>query len=146
MAVALDRPFADERVAAAFDGYAPEVRARLLQLRRLIFETAESTPGVGPLTETLKWGQPSYATVSGAGSPIRIDQLKSGQGHAAYFHCQTDLVATFREHYADSLTFEGKRAILLSDAEAPPEAELRHCLALALTYHLRKGARRRTRA
>ena len=54
--------FADPAVAAVFAAYPAELRDRLMALRRLIFETAATTEGVGPLEETLKWGQPSYLT------------------------------------------------------------------------------------
>jgi hypothetical protein len=111
----------------------------LLALRRLIFETAKATGGVGALEEALKWGQPSYLTTeSESGSTIRIDQVKSQAGqYAVYFHCQTDLVETFRELYPE-LRYSGNRAILLDASEKVPETALRHCVALALTYHARK--------
>ncbi len=38
-----------------FDGYPAPVKAKLLALRRLIFEAAKTTKGVGALEETLKW-------------------------------------------------------------------------------------------
>lgn len=99
----------------------------------------KSTEGVGALEEALKWGQPSYLTTeSKSGSTIRIDQVKADAGqYAVYFHCQTDLVETFRELYPE-LRFDGNRAILLRADETLPDAALRHCVALALTYHLRK--------
>ena len=46
--------FGDARVAALFKAYPPGVRAKLMALRALVFDTAETTPGVGRLTETLK--------------------------------------------------------------------------------------------
>ena len=58
-------------------------------------------------------------------------------GYAVYFHCQTDLVETFRELYPE-LRYGGNRSILLDAGEKLPEAALRHCVALALTYHVRK--------
>ena len=126
-------------IDAVFDAYPKPVKAKLLALRRLIFDTAKSTKGVGALEEALKWGQPSYLTPdTKSGSTIRIDQVKSSAGqYAVYFHCQTDLVETFRELYPE-LSFSGNRAILLDAADKLPEAKLRHCVALALTYHLRK--------
>jgi len=36
------------------------------------------------------------------------------------------------------LRYGGNRSILLNAAEDIPGPELRHCVALALTYHLRK--------
>ena len=82
----------------------------MLALRRLIFDTARTTKGVGALQETLKWGQPSYLTPqTNSGSTIRIDQVKSAAGqYAVYFHCQTDLVETFRELYPTQLRYRGQ--------------------------------------
>ena len=131
---------ADSAVEAVFSAYPSPVRAKLLALRRLIFDTARTTSGVGALEEALKWGQPSYLTSeSKSGSTIRIDQVKTEAGqYAVYFHCQTDLVETFRELYPE-LRYGGNRSILLNAADKLlPEAALRHCVALALTYHLRK--------
>jgi hypothetical protein len=73
--------FGDARVASRFKAYPPGLRARLLTLRALVFDTAARTEGVGRLTETLKWGQPSYLTEeTGSGSTVRIDRLKKGDG------------------------------------------------------------------
>lgn len=114
------------------------VAAMLVKLRELVFETAAETPAIGDLAESLKWGQPSYTpTKPNIGSSIRLDATPDGSA-AAYFICHTNLVDRFRELYADSLTFEGNRAILL-DPEAPlPEVELKHCFAMALTYKLKR--------
>src|ERR1700712_2991808 len=130
----------DPAVDAVFAAYPKPLKAKLLALRRLIFDTAAATKGVGELEETLKWGQPSYLTsATKSGSTIRIDQVKgSVNQYAVYFHCQTDLVATFRELYPNELTFAGNRAVIFNADDGVPEAELRHCLGLALTYHLRK--------
>jgi hypothetical protein len=133
------KPSRGSAVEAQFADYPAPVKAKLLALRKLIFDTAKATQGVGALEEALKWGQPSYLTPeSKSGSTIRIDQVKASPGqYAIYFHCQTDLVETFRELYP-KLSYSGNRAILLNAANKMPEAELRHCVALALTYHLRK--------
>ena len=132
-------------VDAVFEAYPRLVQAKLLALRRLIFDTAKTTKGVGALEEALKWGQPSYLTTeSKSGSTVRIDQLKTEPGgYAVYFHCQTDLVETFRELYPE-LRYGGNRSILLDAGEKLPEAALRHCIALALTYHARKKAGNRS--
>jgi uncharacterized protein DUF1801 len=126
-------------VEAVFDACPAPVRARLKALRKLIFDTAKATKGVGRIEEALKWGQPSYLTAeTGSGSTIRIDRVKSADDQVAvFFHCQTNLVETFRELYPE-LSYSGNRAILLDATGKLPEAELRHCVALALTYHLRK--------
>jgi hypothetical protein len=136
------KPWADvpeAAVDAVFDAYPKPVRARLKALRRLILATAKRTAGVGRLQETLKWGQPSYLTPeTKAGSTVRIDQVKSAAGqYAVYFHCQTNLVETFRKLYP-ALKYGGNRSILLDANDDVPEPELRHCVALALTYHLNR--------
>jgi hypothetical protein len=139
--------FSEPAVEAVFRAYPAPVRTKLLALRRLILDTAKTTTGVGALEETLKWGQPSYLTTeTKSGSTIRIDQVKSAANqYAVYFHCQTDLVATFRELYPREFSFGGNRSILLNTGDEIDQPALRHCLALALTYHLnkRKPARKR---
>jgi len=131
---------ADRAIEAVFEAYPQPVKSRLLALRRLILDTAKTTKGVGALEEALKWGQPSYLTTeSKSGSTIRIDHVKAEAGrYAVYFHCQTDLVETFRELYPE-LRYGGNRSIILDAGEKLPEKALRHCVALALTYHLGKG-------
>ena len=133
-------PFSDDQVDAVFAGYAEPVRARLLALRDLIFMTAAETDGVGQLVETLKWGQPAYLTERPrTGSTIRIDALKgTDTGYAMFVHCQTALVSTYREIYPDTFRFDGNRALLFSADLAVPEEPLKHCIALALTYHRRR--------
>jgi Domain of unknown function (DU1801) len=132
--------FEEPRVAAVFDSYPPAVRAKLLAIRKLIFDTARRTEGVGSLTETLKWGQPSYLTVeTKSGSTIRVDKIKGSDRRCAiYFHCQTSLVETFRALYPSTLRFEGNRSIVLEADEDLPTDALAHCIAMALTYHLSK--------
>lgn len=127
-------------VRAVFNSYPKPIKQKLLSLRELILDTALTTRGVGKLEETLKWGQPSYLTVeSGSGSTVRIDAVKSQPGqYAIYFHCQTNLVETFRELYPTQLKYGGNRSILLHVNDDVPEETLRHCVSLALTYHQKK--------
>ncbi len=56
-------PFQKPEIAALFDAYPEALKDRLLALRQLIFDTASAIEAVGPLEETLKWGQPSYTTL-----------------------------------------------------------------------------------
>jgi Domain of unknown function (DU1801) len=125
-------------VDAVFKAYPRPAKAKLLALRRLIFDTAKATKGVGRVEEALKWGQPSYLTPeTKSGSTVRIDHV-AGKQVAIYFHCQTDLVATFRELYPEKWSYGGNRCILLNAQDKVDEKALRHCIALALTYHLNK--------
>ena len=130
------KSFGDKAVAAVFEAYPAGLRRKLIALRELIFKVASATEGVGRLTETLKWGQPSYLTQqSGSGSTVRIDRLRKGDGYAIYFHCQSGLVDQFRRIYPKTFRYEGKRAILFDQSEHVPTRALGHCIGLALTHH-----------
>lgn len=134
--------------AAAFAAYPPRMRGKLMALRRLIFKTAANTDGVGPLEETLKWGEPSYVTAqSGSGSTLRLGWKKSRPAqYAIYFNCQTTLVATFKTMFPDDFRFEGNRAIVFEEHEALPMDSLAICIGAALTYKLRRKPMHRGQA
>jgi hypothetical protein len=139
------KPFTDAAVESVFDAYPRDVRKSLMEVRRLIFDTAAASAGVGELEETLRWGEPSYLTSqSKSGSMVRMHwKASDGDHYKIYFHCQTNLVATFRELYPGELQFDGNRSIRLKRSAAIPVDALRHCIGLALTYHLDRRARNR---
>lgn len=125
-----------QELRSAFDAVPDDVRRRWIELRELVLETAAQTEGAGPVTESLKWGEPSYAVRSG--TPIRLGWKPSSPGIVRLLvHCQTDLVARWRELYGETLTFEGTRAIALPLVGKLPREELTHCIAMALTYKRR---------
>ena len=135
------KPFADPAVEAVFKACPPALRKRMLALRAIVFEVAASTPGVGELQETLKWGEPAYLTAqSKSGSTIRMAPRKgSATQYALYFNCQTTLVDTFRTMFSTEFSYEGNRAIV-PDADHPVAADaLRFCIGMALTYHRRSA-------
>lgn len=124
-------------VATVFDGYAPGMRARLLELRRLILATASATQGIGPVEETLKWGEPAYLTPeSKSGSTIRIAPLRGAtEEYGLFFICQTSLVETFRQWFPTGLRFEANRAIVFHVDDPLPMEAVGECIRAALTYH-----------
>jgi Domain of unknown function (DU1801) len=136
----LMKPFKDSAVERTFETYPPRVRRKLLTLRELIFRTAASTEGVGELQETLKWGEPAYVTAqSKSGSTFRLAWKKSTPAqYAMYFHCQTNLIETFRTLFPSEFKFEGDRAIVFDEGDIVPIDSLRLCIVAALTYHRRK--------
>ena len=112
-------------IRAIFDSYPEPARSQLLALRDLIFQVA----GDAPVTETLKWGQPSYRAPKG--SPIRLGVTKEG-AVALYAICTTTLIETFRQGPGAHLTFEKTRAVL----PRPDQLDtLRPLIAHVLTYH-----------
>jgi hypothetical protein len=130
-------------VAKVFDAYPETMRQKLMALRTLILEVAANTDGVGPLEETLKWGEPSYLTsASKSGTTIRIHSTGADR-YGLYVNCRTNLIDTYRSLYPDAFVYEGDRAVVMPlDAPLPVEP-LDHCIALALTYHRRKAKSRR---
>lgn len=135
--------FSNPSVAAAFAAFPDALRPRLLALRDLILETARATRGVGAIAETLKWGEPAYLPKAPrVGTTLRINALKGSRDrYAIYFNCRTSLVESFRELYPDRFSFLGNRAIVFAIGDRLPRQALRHCIALALTYHLDSRAR-----
>jgi hypothetical protein len=132
-------------IADAIAAFPLAVRSRMLALRTMIREVADATPGVGPLTETLKWGQPAFLTsATGSGTTLCLGTDKNAPEQVKlYVPCQTDLIEQFRTHYADNLNYSGKRAVTPGDLGPSEEAALRHCIALALTYQARRKTRSR---
>ena len=114
------------------------MRALKQKLRALIFETAREIAGMGPLAQGLKWGEPSYTPQkAGIGSSVRIAE-RPGERMALLFICHTGLVERFRELYPDRLEFEGNRALIFAAGSKLPVTEIKHCIAMALTYHRAK--------
>ena len=107
-------------------------------LKALIQVVAAAAPEIGRLEESLKWGEQSFTPAKpNIGSSVRIARRKDGD-LALMFICHTNLVEEFRGLYPDTLEFEGNRAVVLARDAAPDRNALAHCIALALTYKLRK--------
>jgi hypothetical protein len=121
-------------VAAVFKNYPEEVRDKMQRLRALIIETAEETPSVNAMEETLKWGEPSYITKTG--STLRMDwKAKSTEQYALYFQCSSRLIETFRVVFEEDFLFEANRAIVFKLNQKLPIEQLKECIKAALTYH-----------
>ncbi len=128
-------------VARAFASYPDEIREELLNLRRLILETAEETPGVGTVEESLKWGQPSYRpSEPKIGSSVRIAPTPKDDRYdfAMFFICHTNLVSDFKALFGDTFAYDGERALLFRVGDPVPRNAVAQCVEMALTYHLTK--------
>ena len=106
----------------------------------MILDEAARHPEIGELRETLKWGQPGYLPVKPRiGTTIRIGRHSTDAGKVGlYFNCNSSLADDYKQLYPGVFEYEGRRAILLGLTGALEEKPLRHCIALALTYHLNK--------
>jgi hypothetical protein len=131
----------DPAVKAVFAAYPQEMRYALEELRATILDVAGAIRAVGQVEESLKWGQPAYRPVSPrTGTTIRVGPMpNSDTDYALFFHCQTSLAADFEALYPGVFRIVDKRALVFSLGDVPPELPLRHCIGIALTYHLREG-------
>lgn len=126
-------PFASDAVAHAFDTFPTPARKRLLELREIIGEVASNEADCSPLSETLKWGQPSY--LSPVGSTVRLGTMSAHPEYVAvFFTCSTRLVTTFKMVFNGAFIFEANRAILIPIKGDYPKQELEGCLVAALRY------------
>ena len=92
-------------VDAVFAGYPDIVKDKMLELRKLVIETADEIEGLSHLEETLKWGEPSYLAKNG--STLRMDwKAKNPNQYALYFNCNSSLVETFKMIYGDLFKYE----------------------------------------
>lgn len=95
--------------------------------------------GVGAIAETVKRGDPAHLPPAPrVGTTLRINGVKGDAArYALYFHCRTSLRETFGALYPATFRLGGRRAILFDVGDRIPRRALRHCVALALPYHLR---------
>ncbi|MEH6455218.1 MAG: DUF1801 domain-containing protein [Cocleimonas sp.] len=119
-------------VKQKFETYPDDVSFLLHNIRDLILRVAKDE-GILDLTETLKWGQPSY--ISNIGSVVRFDwSANLPDQYCIFFNCNTTLVETFKEVFGDTFMYEGNRAIVLKKEQTVPLKELEHCISLSLRY------------
>ncbi len=143
----------NEAVRKKFESYPSDIRPKLEFLRSLILEVAQNTDSVGEIEEMLKWGEPAYLTlpswletkaggrkkVKASGTTLRIDwKPKSPNQYAIYVNCKTNLIDSYNSLFPGVFVFEGSRALVFDLEQEIPEEELRICIQMALTYHLKK--------
>jgi len=130
----MPKPLPDN-VDAVFTTYPAKVRKQLVRMRKTIFKAATNAGVAADVEETLKWGEPSY--LGPKGSAVRLSwKPKDPDRYRLCFHCQTTLVATFREIHPDAFSYEDNRAIVFDVADSSPfPGELVDCIGAALRYH-----------
>lgn len=123
----------ENAVQAKFNSYPEKAQTQLLKIREAILELGREE-NIGKVTETLKWGQPSY--LAKKGSTVRIDWAPNSPEYiSVYFNCQSSLVETFKEIYPNCFQFVGNRQLVLPISEQAPSPELISCISMALRYH-----------
>lgn len=131
-----NHPIEDLAVAALYKSYPEPVRAKLIQLRQMIYTLAEEDEHIGTVEETLKWGVPSYQTKAPkSGTPVRLQWLETKAQYGIFVHCQTTLIESFKPS-CTGLKYDKNRGILFHQNEEFPEGDIEVFLRSALTYHL----------
>ncbi|MGB0844087.1 MAG: DUF1801 domain-containing protein [Alphaproteobacteria bacterium] len=122
------------------DAYPANARNTALKLRDCIFSVADERR-VGLLTETLKWGEPSYLTEqTKAGSTVRLGwSAKRPDVVGLFFNCNTNLVDRFRQLFPTSFEYIGNREIRIPIGTINDIESLEVCIGMALTYHRDKS-------
>lgn len=128
-------PFVNSSVENVYNDYAPDQKKALLELRELVFETANELQKVEEVEEALKWSQPSFITKTG--STIRIDKIKDSEDVAMYFICTTHLVDKFSDVYPGVFNYVKGRSIYFEIGKPYDKEALKHCIGMALTYKLK---------
>lgn len=130
-------PVCDAAVGEVFESIDQNCRSLLFGVRDLILATANELD-VGPLLETLKWGDPAYLTPSGSGTTIRLNATRDiPHRPSLFFNCKTNLVTAFRAQFPGVFEFRSDRQLVLAPEAPLPIDELRVCVVAALTYHRR---------
>ncbi|MBD1544800.1 DUF1801 domain-containing protein [Roseibium aggregatum] len=125
-------------VADYLSGCPAAVRKGLMDLRALGYQVAGEDARIGPLHETLKWGEPSYLTdVTRSGTTLRLAAKKTmPDTYGLFFNCRTSIAERVTDLYPNTFVFDGKRGLLFSAGRELPVEEVKACISLVLTYRL----------
>jgi len=133
------RKFRNHKVKYTLDSYPQVIHDKLLVIRELIFQIAAEYDEIGEIEETLKWDNPGYLTHNPkSGTTVRLSKMPTCDNKLLIsVHCQTSLIAEFKELYPQ-LKYDGNRSIILDVNNILPVGIIEHFIYLALTYHNRK--------
>ena len=114
----------------------PAAQSRFTKLRALILNAAQDAD-VGPVEESLKWGQPAWRPKRPrTGSTLRLNwQENAPQSLALFVDCKTTLCATMRDIYPYDFQYESNRALRLNLSTPLPLQAIDHLARLTFTYH-----------
>ncbi|RLJ60362.1 hypothetical protein BCF46_0560 [Litoreibacter meonggei] len=115
--------------AAMPDGIADILRKARLDILRI----ASTAEGIGPLTETLKRGEPAYLTnAPKTGTTLRLGLI--GGRAAVMVPCSTTILEDARAVFGELPEFSGKRGVILGGEQQVFD----YIVNAALSYHMRK--------
>lgn len=120
----------------------PKQAQQAFEKLRVICHDTAARQHLGPLEESLKWGQPAWRPVRpNTGSTLRVMWAENAPDLLnLYVDCKTDLAARLREIYPDLPQNDGRRHIALRLSDPLPLDVLSHLAAMTLAYHQSKAA------
>ena len=127
---------------SAMTAWSEPARHALWACRGIFHETAERAE-IGPLDESLKWGQPAWRPrAPRTGSTLRMGWMAGRPRQLLFFvDCKTDLAARMSDIYPDLGENDGRRQIALPLDASLPEQPIAHLAQMTFCYHLsRRGA------
>lgn len=121
----------------------PAPAIEMAEACRALFADVAREADVGPLEESLKWGQPAWRPLTPRmGSTLRMDWDAGQPGQLALFvDCKTDLAARMRDLYPELPGNDGQRKIVIDLAAPLPEQALAHLAEMTFGYHRAKRQR-----
>ncbi|NNE53876.1 MAG: DUF1801 domain-containing protein [Sulfitobacter sp.] len=110
---------------------------------RTLFHGIAQERGVGPLQESLKWGQPAWRPAKPrTGSTLRMDWNEGTPDRLNLFvDCKTDLAARMDDLYPDLAFNDGRRHLAIGLGDPLPEQALAHLAEMTFCYHIARRAR-----
>jgi hypothetical protein len=105
---------------------------------RTLFHDVAKARGVGPLAESLKWGQPAWRPRRPrTGSTLRMDwSAQTPDRLNLYVDCKTDLARRLSELHPECPFNDGQRQLAFDLAAPLPDGAIAALAGMTFCYHL----------
>ncbi len=115
----------------------PDAAQQSLLTCRQMFHDIAAKAAIGPLEESLKWGQPAWRPKKPrTGSTLRMDWSPKYPTHLSLFvDCKTDLAARIQNLYPTFPQNDGRRHLAFPLAAPLPEQAIAHLAEMTFGYH-----------
>ena len=126
---------------ARIETWPARAQAHFVTLRGIVHEVAASED-IGPLDESLKWGQPAWRPKrQRVGSTLRVDWSPAFPDRLmAFVDCKTDLAAQMDTRFPGQFANDGRRALGFDLGAALDQDAIWTLAHLTLSYHRSKRA------
>lgn len=113
-----------------------EAQTSFARIREVILDAAQNAD-IGPVTESLKWGQPAWRPERPrTGSTLRLNwSVDQPETIALFVDCKTTISAEMFAAYPDEFSYETNRAMRLQLGAEIPKSAIAHLAQVTFTYH-----------